>query len=256
MIEFIDAFAMRRGHFFEFNSVKRRAVRMFSEKMKQMTTPIVKAIYEDAFIQGLVRGDIDADAVRHYLKADARYLNEFAKIYALLIPKVETKEALVFLNEQIAFAASGEVPAHHTLAAYAGESYDDIIAQGDWYPSADHYIKHMYYQAYRYSEAAYTIAAMAPCPHVYARVAQMALAAHHFDDAHPFKVWFEFYATEMDELCHVLDQWVDDVYMSSPADVQHQLERNFLESTIHERRFFNMAYMQECWPFEEDVNHG
>src|SRR5699024_12657764 len=90
----------------------------FSEQLQQKVEPIIEEIYNDGFIQGLVNDDISAEAVKHYLKADARYLNEFAKIYALLIPKIDSKEELKFLLEQIEFASSGEVGAHQILADY------------------------------------------------------------------------------------------------------------------------------------------
>ena len=42
-------------------------------------------------------------------------------------------------------------------------------------PSGDHYIKHMYYYAFAKENAAYTIAAMAPCPYVYQVIANRRL---------------------------------------------------------------------------------
>ncbi len=65
---------------------------LFSESVKQEASPIIEAIYHDDFIQGMIRGDISKAAIQHYLRADARYLFEFAKIYSLLIPKVTSKK--------------------------------------------------------------------------------------------------------------------------------------------------------------------
>ncbi len=56
-------------------------------KLYQAAKPIINDIYEDDFIQKMLSGDIGADALRHYLKADAAYLKEFTNLYALLIPK-------------------------------------------------------------------------------------------------------------------------------------------------------------------------
>lgn len=44
----------------------------FSQKLYQAAKPIINDIYEDDFIQKMLSGDIGADALRHYLKADAR----------------------------------------------------------------------------------------------------------------------------------------------------------------------------------------
>ncbi|ALN76978.1 MULTISPECIES: thiaminase II [Staphylococcus] len=221
----------------------------FSENLKQEAQPIIDAIYHDGFIQGMLKGDISKNAIQHYLKADARYLFEFAKIYALLIPKVDSKEEIQFLTEQIIFASSGEVDAHHILADYVNLSYNEIIQEGEWYPTADHYIKHMYFNAYHFDDVAYTIAAMAPCPYVYQQIGQRAMREHHFSSNHPLKAWFEFYAKGMDDLMNHIDHWLNHCAENTSNNAQQQLKRNFLESTVHERNFFNMAYTQEHWAF-------
>lgn len=222
---------------------------LFSEIVKREASTIIDGIYGDEFIQGMIQGDIPEEAIKHYLRADARYLFEFAKIYALLIPKVDSKEEIEFLTEQIAFAASGEVEAHHILADYVKVPYNEIIKEGEWYPSADHYIKHMYFNAYHYDDVAYTIAAMAPCPYVYQQIAQRALREVDFGANHPLKAWFEFYAEGMDELMEHIDTWLNACADHASDAEREQLKRNFLESTKHERNFFNMSYHQETWDF-------
>ena len=47
-----------------------------------------------------------------------------------------------------------------------GRDYQEIIKGGEWYPSADHYIKHMYYNAFAFGMAE-ALSAMAPCPWIY-----------------------------------------------------------------------------------------
>ncbi len=221
----------------------------FSEQLMQEAEPIIEYIYNDDFIQGLITGQISKAAVKHYLRADARYLNEFAKIYALLIPKVNSKEEIQFLTEQIQFASSGEVEPHHILADFVGEDYQSIIAEGEWYPSADHYIKHMYYNAFAFDNVAYTIAAMAPCPYVYQQLGKRAMAQYDFSNSNPLKSWFAFYAQEMDTLMSYIQRWLDEYAETSSTQVQKTLRQNFLQSTTHERRFFNMSYHLEQWEF-------
>ncbi|MCE4957608.1 thiaminase II [Macrococcoides caseolyticum] len=219
---------------------------MFTASLKKEVAPIIDSIYNDGFIQGMINGDLDKDAVIHYLKADHHYLNEFAKIYSLLIPKINDKETIKFFLEQIDFVMNGEVAAHYTLADYAEVDYKTIIKLGEWYPSSDHYIKHMYFNAYRYSDAAYTICAMAPCPYVYQELA-LKVKAHHDLIGNPFKAWFDFYAVEMKPLMAILDRFVDEFAQSANEEARIILANNFKESCIHEKRFFNMAFNQETW---------
>ncbi|GGB12461.1 aminopyrimidine aminohydrolase [Macrococcus hajekii] len=219
---------------------------MFTDELQREAAPIIDAIYEDDFIQGIIKGNIDKEAIRHYLKADHLYLNEFAKIYSLLIAKLNNKEDIRFLLDQIDFVINGEVSAHYTMADYVGEDYEAIIAGGEWYPSSDHYIKHMYYNAYKYDDASYTICAMAPCPYVYQQLALKIQANHDLTD-NPLKEWVDFYAVNMSELMNRLNNWVNRFAETTTEENRDILRRNFLESCIHEKRFFDMAYRQEEW---------
>lgn len=101
----------------------------FSQKLYQAAKPIINDIYEDDFIQKMLLGNIQADALRHYLQADAAYLKEFTNLYALLIPKMNSMNDVKFLVEQIEFMVEGEVLAHDILAQIVGESYEEIIKQ-------------------------------------------------------------------------------------------------------------------------------
>ncbi|ADC87066.1 thiaminase II [Staphylococcus lugdunensis] len=221
----------------------------FSDEIKQASQPIIDEIYQDGFIQDLLKGTISKEAIRQYLRADASYLKEFMNIYALLIPKVTDIESIKFLVEQIEFLTEGEVEAHEILADYINEPYEEIIKEKVWPPSGDHYIKHMYYHAYTHENAAYAIAAMAPCPYVYEVIALRAIEDPELNKATNLSKWFEFYSTEMRELINVFDQLLDQLTENSSDVEKQQIKESFLQSTIHERHFFNMAYTNEQWNF-------
>ncbi|ARB77336.1 MULTISPECIES: thiaminase II [Staphylococcus] len=221
----------------------------FSDEIKQASQPIIDEIYQDGFIQDLLKGTISKEAIRQYLRADASYLKEFMNIYALLIPKVTDIESIKFLVEQIEFLTEGEVEAHEILADYINEPYEEIIKEKVWPPSGDHYIKHMYYHAYTHENAAYAIAAMAPCPYVYEVIALRAIEDPELNKATNLSKWFEFYSTEMRELINVFDQLLDQFTENSSDVEKQQIKESFLQSTIHERHFFNMAYTNEQWNF-------
>ncbi|MFR6533004.1 MAG: thiaminase II, partial [Staphylococcus simulans] len=84
----------------------------FAETLERDAQPIIDQIYDDNFIQALLKGNIDKESIRQYLRADASYLREFANIYALLIPKMPNLESVRFLVDQIQFIVNGEVEAH------------------------------------------------------------------------------------------------------------------------------------------------
>ncbi|EHJ07177.1 thiaminase II [Staphylococcus simiae] len=220
-----------------------------SQDLKQLAQPIIDDIYHDNFVQKLLTGEISPAVLRHYLQADAAYLKEFTNLYALLIPKMPSMTDVKFLVEQIEFMVDGEVAAHDILAQFIGELYEDIIQQKVWPPSGDHYIKHMYFQAYSRENAVYTIVAMAPCPYIYAEIAKRALQDKHLNRESQTAQWFEFYSTEMDDIIDIFDQLIDRLSQTlSRTDIE-QVKRVFLESCIHERNFFNMADTLEQWGF-------
>ena len=221
----------------------------FSEELKEASQPIIEDIYNDPFIQDMLHGKLPNEAVYFCLKADASYLREFANIYALLIPKVPSLDEVKFLVEQIQFIVDGEVEAHEILADYVNKPYEEIVTEKVWPPSGDHYIKHMYYNAYAKENAAHTIAAMAPCPYVYQVIAKRALNDNALNRDSVLAKWFEFYSTEMDDLVDVMDKLMDQLTADMDDKERQEVKESFLQSTIHERNFFGMSYNQEAWNY-------
>lgn len=197
----------------------------------------------------MLHGNLPTEATKFYLRADASYLNEFSNIYALLIPKMGNLNDVRFLVEQIQFIVDGEVEAHEILADYVQESYNEIVQEKVWPPSGDHYIKHMYFNAYAKENAAYTIAAMAPCPYVYQVIAQEALRDKELNKDSILAKWFEFYSTEMDELVIVFDNLMDKLTKHCSEKEKNEIKQCFLQSTVHERNFFNMSFNEESWSY-------
>lgn len=226
---------------------------MLTDKMTTDAELIISEIYNGDFIQGLIRGDIDRGSVIHYLQADSLYLDEFAKIYAMLIAKTGSRETIKYLLGQMEFLFDGESGAHETLAQAVGMPYEEIIEAGEWFPSADHYIKHMYYNVYARGNIAFTFSAMAPCPYVYRRIARLAIENNDFEEDHPYRKWFEFYDNDMDETVEVMFDIIDNESKTMTENEVAALRKNFMESTEHELRFFNMAATKERW-MEVGVN--
>lgn len=223
---------------------------MITDIMTEKGEYFVELIYNDNFIQGMINGTLDKEAVEHYLRADSIYLKNFADIYALLITQTDKLEEKNFFLEQIDFILNKEVEAHYVLANYVGKDYKEIVAAGDWYPTSDHYIKHMYYNVLKngYADA---IAAMAPCPWIYKRVAEEILKRNTISDDNPFKGWIEFYAGDLCDYC--LKYFFDIVNNHAENATEAQKKRlikNFLESCEHEKNFFNMSYVKERWLME------
>lgn len=220
---------------------------MLTKELTDKVQPMIEEIYNDDFIQGMIHGTVDKNAIVHYLQADALYLKEFANLYAMLIKRTDSKPMAEFLLSQKEFSLGGESEAHAVLTGYADEKYEEIIEDGSWFPSADHYIKHLYYNAFTKSNPVFTLSAMAPCPYVYKKIADMAVGRNKFSNDHPFKGWFDFYHNDMGASIDELFSIIDKEAASLSGEDREQIRNNFLESTEHEQRFFSMAAKTEKW---------
>lgn len=224
---------------------------MLREKMIAGGQKYIDIIYDDPFIQGIIAGNLDFEAVCHYLKADHIYLKQFADIYALCLAKAKSREEKQFFLGQIDFLINKELEGiegpHQCLARYTGIPYSEIIQDGEWYPSADHYIKHMFYAIHEQGIAG-ALSAMAPCPWLYHEIAKKIKANHQIGDQHPFRNWIDFYEDRSSD--GIMDFFFDLIEKYSLA--MDNLEKaalidNFMKSCQHERRFFQMAVDQEKW---------
>lgn len=221
---------------------------LLSEKLRKRAEETIEKTYEDPYIQGLIKADIPLESVRHYLRADSLYLEEFARIYGMIIARARHKSDMIHFYNMMEMLMGEETDAHATLAKAVGEPYEQIIKDGEWYPSADHYIKHMHYNVLARENIAFAVSAMAPCPYVYRIIAKKAIERNNFPDDHPYLAWFEFYNNDMEGILDVMFNILDEEAKKlSEKDIK-QLEQNFLQSVEHERRFFHMAYSQEHWP--------
>lgn len=224
---------------------------MITDECKIYSNVFIKKIIEDDFIQGMVTDTLSFEAISHYLKADAIYLEKFSDIYAQLFAKVSDKTTKKFFLNQIEFIFEHEIEVHRYLAQVVGKDYHEIVMDKDCYPSADHYIKHLYYHL-NCNQLVYILAAMLACPWIYQQVAKRVLGGGKITADNSFKKWFDFYANNATaEDC--LSVYFDllEKYSQHLTDKERKnVIRVFLESCQHERLFFQMAVNQEEWPKE------
>ena len=75
----------------------------------------------------------------------------------------------------------------------------------------------MYFQAHSRENAIYTIAAMAPCPYIYAELAKRKITAK----------WFDFYSTEMDDIINVFEALMNKLAESMSDKELEQVKQVF-----------------------------
>ncbi|MBW1569995.1 thiaminase II, partial [Streptococcus sp. SPC0] len=82
---------------------------MLKDKMIAKGAKYIQSIYQDPFIQGIIKGRLDHDVICHYLQADNIYLGKFADIYALCLAKSDNLRDKQFFLEQIDFTLNREL---------------------------------------------------------------------------------------------------------------------------------------------------
>ena len=88
---------------------------------------------------------------------------------------MSSMEDVKFLVEQIEFMLEGEVEAHEVLADFINEPYEEIVKEKVYGHQVVIIILNIYFNAFARENAAFTIAAMAPCPYVYAVIGKRAM---------------------------------------------------------------------------------
>ncbi|UFT98301.1 thiaminase II [Radiobacillus kanasensis] len=221
---------------------------LFSEKLREEADEIFQGIFQHPFVEGIGQGDLNREAIVHYVKADFEYLNAFINIYGLAIAKSSHREDMAYFHDQIAFVLNGEIHPHHNLCNVAGVSYDDLKGF-PLPPTADHYVSHMKSTAMQGSMGE-ILAALLPCPWTYLEIGEYLMEKVQPKQEHPFYEWITFYADKeighlTGELCRRLDNWANGV----GPDELNKARSAFMKSCQLEYRFWEMAMTLENWPF-------
>lgn len=220
----------------------------FSKQLREESDEIFEGIFKHPFVEGLGRGDLAENALIHYVKADFEYLNAFMNIYGLAVAKSDKREDMEYFYNQIGFILNSEIHPHHNLCNVAGVNYDDLKGY-PLPPTADHYVGHMKSTAQQGSMGE-LLAALLPCPWTYLEIGHYLKAKVNPNEDHPFYEWITFYAKDetasvTTELRRRLDEWAKTVGEAE----KEKAKQAFVKSCQLEYAFWEMAYMEEEWPF-------
>jgi thiaminase (transcriptional activator TenA) len=218
----------------------------FSQELRKENDDIFKAIFNHPFVQGIGRGSVPIEALKHYIMADYEYLNAFMKVYGIAISKSINREDIAFFNEQIQFVLNSEVHPHHNFCNVIGIRYDEL--QGyPMPPSADHYMKHMMFHA-QTGTLAEILCALLPCPWTYLEIGQELVKAYQPANGHPFYPWIQFYVNKgIKENTSKMRNRLDELAKDASKAEQTRMKDAFRKSCQLELEFWEMAYTCESW---------
>ncbi|MFG6119910.1 thiaminase II [Thalassobacillus sp. B23F22_16] len=224
----------------------------FTESLRKENDAIFKEIFNHPFVDGIGKGKVPKEALKHYIKADFEYLNAFMHIYGIAVSKSSNRDDISLFHDQIGFVLNSETHPHHNFCEQAGVVYEDM--QGyPLPPTADHYIKHMMYHA-QTGDLAEILCALLPCPWTYLEIGQVLMEKYKPNDDHPFYPWITFYAeAEVRGLTGKLCERLDRLAEEASGRQRIRMKEAFRKSCQLELAFWEMAYTCEEWPVKKRV---
>ena len=219
----------------------------FTDVLRKENDDLFQLIFQHPFVQGIGKGNVPKEALAHYIKADFEYLNAYMHIYGLAISKSPSRQDISYFNQQIEFVLNSETHPHQNFCVQIGMEYEEL--QGyPLPPTADHYVKHMMYYAYR-GGLGEILAALLPCPWTYWEIGLELTKQYEPKENHPFYPWISFYANpRVETVTKKMRDRLDAIAKAASEEERERMHDAFRKSCQLELGFWEMAYTCEEWP--------
>jgi len=216
-----------------------------SDRLREAAMPVWREIMVHPFIRELREGTLPLETFRFYVQQDWLYLQEFTRTVALIAGRCPDPEVMKGLLAWVEPLVSMEYHFHRKHAGALGLDFDNV----DWEMNEANwaYTRHMLAAAQGGSTAE-ALAALLPCPCVYAHVGQQLVQGP--PPPNPmYAEWIEFYAPgRVDPRIAIVQELYDRVAASADAETLARCERNYLISSRYEWWFWDTAYRRQEWP--------
>ena len=195
------------------------------------------------FVVELADGSLDSDAFEHWIRQDYRYLQDYARLWALAGTKAREEARMTALLGVAHTILDTEMELHRSFAADYGISQDELEATTKA-PTCVAYTNFLLRTAYEGSLAEIA-AALYPCMQGYLDIADH--MAEMADETHEYTPFIDTYTgDEFREDVAWGRAFVDDCWEQYPGE-REAMEEAFLTSAKLEYRFWEMAYTEEGW---------
>jgi thiaminase/transcriptional activator TenA len=207
----------------------------FTKQLWQDVKPIFQAITEHAFIQELAQGNLSQERFAFYLQQDTLYLNEFAKVLALVGIKAEaTTEREAWFKFALEAIQAEQSLHRHYLAKFAIESTSQASL------ACSTYTNFLLATAYTnsYAEA---VAAALPCFWIYWEVGKFLVKIKHKHN--PYAAWIEVYSSrDFSSSVKAAIALTEVAAKNSTAATRKRMQELFITASRLEWSFWDSAY--------------
>ncbi|MCQ2008382.1 thiaminase II [Sporolactobacillus sp. STSJ-5] len=204
--------------------------------------------FNHPFVQGIKNGTLASDQFRFYIKQDAYYVREFAKLHGRAAAQTDDAQSVAKLLKIGLGLAEGELQLHQSVFQKLG------ISDQEWRafqpaPDAYAYISHLYHVVSK-GKLGYTLAALMPCPWLYYEIGLQ------LKDARPqakiFQEWIAEYSSEdIEKNVGIERELWDEVSKNATESERHDMIHIFMQSSYYELKFWEMGASLNDWLKQE-----
>lgn len=217
-----------------------------STRLRAAAAPVWAAVLEHPYIKELASGTLPRATFRAYVKQDWLYLEEFLRTTAIIASRAADGAVM---RQLLQYAQRLVTMEHHFHHAHQAELELDF-SRIDWEMSETNYAytRHMLACAHGGSTVE-ALAALLPCPCVYAHVGEK-LAAGPRPPVAMYASWIDFYAptASFAERVGQLEATFDRLAAHASPDELARAERNYVISSRYEWMFWDAPYRGREWP--------
>jgi thiaminase (transcriptional activator TenA) len=159
----------------------------WSEHAWKEATPIYNMILEMPYIQTLMEGTLEPEKFRFYIAQDARYLEQYARVLAIIGARMDRKDDVL----QFIKFAEGAVVVESALHA----GYFERLGIGEHPPMAPtcHHYTHYLLSIAATAPVEVALGAVLPCFWIYLAAGKH-IFKHQNKNNNPYQTWIDTYA--------------------------------------------------------------
>src|SRR3712207_2918476 len=95
-------------------------IALFTDRLREAARPIWEQQMQHPFVRALGDGSLPREVFEFYIRQDARFLDELAKVFAFAATKTGNTEEVAYLGERALHTLAVEAALHHEYARRFG----------------------------------------------------------------------------------------------------------------------------------------
>lgn len=222
----------------------------FTEQLREKVLPIWEKNHTHPFVQGIGNGTLAKEKFRFYMIQDYLYLIEYAKVFALGAVKARDLETMGRFSKLLDATLHEEMELHRQYAKKFAISTEEL-EEAKPSPITLAYTHYML-QVSQNGTLAELVAALLPCMWSYWEIGKILNEQSGASEHEFYGEWIQMYASdEFGKLATWCIDLMDQLAEGKSVAELSNLEDIFLNTTRFEYMFWDMAYHEEMWPFDE-----